>query len=1031
MHSTAKAIGTHFWACLVVLACLSAWPAAARDEPPPPLPELAITLAPGGVSNSGDPRWVDVEMRISGVAWKAEESFLRIPVKFAGVPAVAYSVGDLDARDENGAIPLVETVDEPDEGGFLYYRRWTPGRDTGEEVTLKYRAPAQQYEPELGSGPPFDLRAQGGGVSGATNTFLVHPDSERVFMTKISWDLSALEPGSIGVTSLGEGDTASPGPMDRLIATFVMAGPIGRYPKDDGDSGAGDSGFWGYWIGEPKFDAEAVLAWSEKAYRAIVAFFEDDDPPDYRVLMRGNPYDGGGGSALISSFLVSYPDTREDGDDLRETIAHETVHNWVSGIGGPPGSSSWFSEGMTVAYTRQLLWRAGLFSPEEFLESVNNTATRYYTNTLNDTPNDEIAAGFWRDTRIRSLPYTRGSLYFASVDAAIRDASDGTRSLDDLLKVFVARQKSGEDVSGETWRALVTGELGEAGGQALDAMLAGELIVPPSDAFGPCFKREEAQLYPEPDEGGGEGAGDGPDDGADDQPTGEPVQGWQWVRNDDVPDAQCDFRPRYEAVMKPLVGDDGEVAAIEVDSTIHGGLTEDAERLSLTAPIVYAGAYGIADRVRDLTVTDASGAVELEITDDEANPGGFPYFRHWTAKREVEFPVRVQYRTEVEADTPRRGPPFNIKPSKGGVSGAGSGFLVIPGNTDAEVSRLRWDLGEFSGEAHGITSFGEGDIEHDSPPSQLWPAWYMAGPVGRYPDEGDADGFSAAWLGDFPFDPREEMQFVASGYAWLGDFFAYLDPPPRYRVFMRIVPYPVPRFSGTALGNSFMLSGPPNGLEGIDGEGDGEPPRGTFFHEMIHMWVGQVQGPQGVTSWFSEGLTSYYTMVLQFRGGFETMADFEESVERLPERYYTSPGLGMSAEAIAEVGFTDNDIRETPYVRGNLYFADLNARIGANSEGERNLDDLMREIFERRHNDEAYTFDHDAWVAAITAELGPEAGEEFQARIIEGERFVPVAATFGPCFEREPAEYETEDGTVDGYRWLRREDVPDEQCANF
>jgi len=1060
---------------LILLACLVSAPvhqwAWAQDPSPPPLPELSITLAPGGVDKGGNPKWVDVKMRISGVEWKADEPFLRIPVKFAGVPAVGYSLGDLHASDASGPIELIQTVDEPDAGGFLYYRRWKPGRDAGPEVTLDYRAPIERYVPELGAGPPFDLRAQGGGISGATNTFLAHPDSDKIFMTRISWDLSALAPGSIGVTSLGEGDTASPGPMDRLIATYVMAGPIGSYP-DNNDG----SGFTGYWIGEPQFDAAAVLAWSEKAYRAIVAFFEDDDPPDYRVLMRGNPYAGGGGAALISSFLVSYPDNKTDGEDLRETIAHETVHNWVSGISGPPGSTSWFSEGMTVTYTRRLLLQSGLFTPDEFLESVNNTATSYYTNALNTTPNDEIAAGFWRDTRIRSLPYTRGSLYFASVDAAIRKASNGSRSLDDLLRVWVARQQGGEAVDPDTWREMITAELGPPGGQALDAMLAGELIVPPSDAFGPCFQRKQAELrsfelgfdrqslYAEPRivgglEDGSSAATAGLRDGdvvlhpvpleqAQADPTqtielkvrrgqeeltieylprGEAVQGWKWVRASGVPDAQCADSGRYEAVLKPLLGENGEVASIEVDSVIHGALAEDAERLSLSAPIVFSGAYGIADRVRDLAVTDTKGRVELEQTDDEANQGGFPYFRHWTARREVEFPVKVHYRAEVEVETPHRGPPFNIKPSRGGVSGAGFGFLVIPENSNTEASRLSWDLSEFAAGAAGISSFGEGDIEHEGPPSGLLPAWYMAGPVGRYPDTGDEKGFSAAWLGDFPFNPAVEMALVGKGYAWLGDFFGYLSPPPRYRVFMRIVPYPIPRFSGTALDNSFMLSGPPNGLE----DDNGEPPRGTFFHEMIHMWVGQVEGPQGVTSWFSEGLTSYYTMVLPLRGGFEDVAGYQESVERLPERYYTSPGLGMSAQAITEVGFTDNDIRETPYVRGNLYFADLNARIRANSGGADSLDDLMQGIFDRRLNDSAYTFDHDAWVAAISAELGPEAGAEFQARIIEGETFAPVPGTFGPCFAREPAKYDTDNGVVEGYRWVRRKDVPDEQCADI
>lgn len=483
--------------------------------------------------------------------------------------------------------------------------------------------------------------------------------------------------------------------------------------------------------------------------------------------------------------------------------------------------------------------------------------------------------------------------------------------------------------------------------------------------------------------------------------------------------------PRFEAVLKPLLGKTGEVSVVQVDSVVYGALGDDANALSLMAPVVYAGAYGIADRVQGLAVTDRRGRVPLAQQDDPVNPGGFPYFRHWTAQRDVTFPLRVSYRVEVEPPTGRRGPPFNIKPSRGGVSGAGSGFLVIPENTTAELSRLRWDLSEFDPTAAGVSSFGEGEFALAGPPSELWQGWYMAGPVGRYPAMGDAAGFSAAWLGEFPFDPLAEMEFVATGYAWLADFFGYLSPPPRYRVFMRVIDTPQTRFSGTALGGSFMLSGGPNS----GAETNGAPPRGTFFHEMIHLWVGGIEGPQGVTSWFSEGLTSYYSLVLPLLGGFETVEEYAEGIKQLAENYYTSPALAMSAEAIAAVGFGDEDIRRTPYSRGAIYFADLDARIRATSRGARNLDDVFHEIFERRHSDEDYTFDHAAWTAAVTAELGSEAAAEFQARILDGEPIAPVPDAFGPCFERRLTRYPVADKHVPGYEWVRKPGIPDEQCT--
>ena len=50
-------------------------------------------------------------------------------------------------------------------------------------------------------------------------------------------------------------------------------------------------------------------------------------------------------------------------------------------------------------------------------------------------------------------------------------------------------------------------------------ILRGETIVPPSDAFGPCFTRRPASLTPK---GGG-----------------APVAGYEWLRVDSIPDARC------------------------------------------------------------------------------------------------------------------------------------------------------------------------------------------------------------------------------------------------------------------------------------------------------------------------------------------------------------------------------------------------------------------------------------------------------------------------------------------------------------
>jgi hypothetical protein len=568
----------------LILATGALAAAAEEKEASQSLPLLGVTLSPGGIDADGNPSYVDVSTQISGMEFPADAPFLMTPVKFAGVQAVPYEADAIEAADEAGAISLKQTIDDPDVGGFLFYRRWSATRPIDGDITLRYRAPIELVVPGLGSGPPFDLRAAGGGFSGAGSTWLIVPDvGDRPFSIDVHWNVEALKPGSIGVSSFGRGAARTVGPVNLLLFSYYMAGPIGRFPAEDEPSR-----FSGYWIGTPRFDAYELLSWSERAYGVIAGLFDDPDPPPFTVMLRGNPYQGGGGAALTNSFLVSYPDTREDATEMRETIAHETVHNWVGSIDGPPGSTSWFSEGMTVAYTREFLYRSGLFSADEFLESVNGTATNYYTNPLNDLPNDQIAAGFWKDARIRSLPYSRGSLYFASVDARIRDRSEGQRSLDDLLKAFNEIRKSGETFDTQAWLDLVVGELGPEAQQDFEDMIAGKLIVPPDDAFGPCFERkamplrrfelgfDRSALVTEPRvitglvEGSeAEKAGlrdgdeilhpvalevaqrdpdhtltltaarDGEEFSIEYLPRGEPVDGYQWVHKEDPSDTQC------------------------------------------------------------------------------------------------------------------------------------------------------------------------------------------------------------------------------------------------------------------------------------------------------------------------------------------------------------------------------------------------------------------------------------------------------------------------------------------------------------
>ncbi len=84
----------------------------------------------------------------------------------------------------------------------------------------------------------------------------------------------------------------------------------------------------------------------------------------------------------------------------------------------------------------------------------------------------------------------------AGLDAQLKAASNGARSVDDLVLDVLKAQRGGAEVGVPEWRAMVVKALGAPAGQAFDDMVAGKLIVPPSATYGSCFQMVPASLRP-------------------------------------------------------------------------------------------------------------------------------------------------------------------------------------------------------------------------------------------------------------------------------------------------------------------------------------------------------------------------------------------------------------------------------------------------------------------------------------------------------------------------------------------------------
>ncbi|PHY17569.1 peptidase M61 [Caulobacter sp. BP25] len=445
-------------------------------------PSLSVLLKPSRMDEAKGQGSLEVEMRFSELPATAGAPMLSLPIVIANTATVAETLTGLTATDADGEVPLM-VRDDPAQG-LVWSRHWLAGRATRGPVVVRYTAPVDNTPPKRGSGPPYALRTEGGGVSGVGNTFILLPEEEKVRKISLSWDLRALPQGSTATSSFGEGDVALPdGPADQLASTVFMAGPMKREPAI-----VSETGFSSAWLGKPPFDPAPLMAWTNRLHGWMSGFFQDKSVPPYRVFLRYNPINAGGGTALTRSFLTTYgADTK--GDSLKGTLSHEMVHTWTESNAG-----QWYGEGVAVHYQGLLPFRAGLLSPEEFLEDLNDTARRYYANPLNDTPDQEIAPRFWEDTRIRVLPYDRGGLYFAVLDGRIRRATAGKRSVDDLVLEMNRRYAAGQSTDDAAWIELVVKELGEDGRKLHQAMLAGALMLPESDDFGPCFTRTTAEV---------------------------------------------------------------------------------------------------------------------------------------------------------------------------------------------------------------------------------------------------------------------------------------------------------------------------------------------------------------------------------------------------------------------------------------------------------------------------------------------------------------------------------------------------------
>ena len=159
-----------------------------------------------------------------------------------------------------------------------------------------------------------------------------------------------------------------------------------------------------------------------------------------------------------------------------ELVSHEVFHTWnVKRLRpaelGPFDyenenftRSLWMAEGLTDYYAELLVHRAGLSSREEYLQSLSSKIEELQTNpgrlvqSAAQSSFDAWIKYYRPDENSANAAvsyYTKGAVISFLLDARIRAATDGARSLDDVLRAAYARFAGPRGFTPDEFRAVV------------------------------------------------------------------------------------------------------------------------------------------------------------------------------------------------------------------------------------------------------------------------------------------------------------------------------------------------------------------------------------------------------------------------------------------------------------------------------------------------------------------------------------------------------------------------------------------------
>ncbi len=454
-------------------------PHSARAAPASPAGVLEIRIRPVPTNGRFEVE-IDSHLHEGSRRWEA--------------PQGAKVLGALRFTDDAGLVPHEVAR------GSRFALRAVLSRAPQGKVTARYTIAAQAFAADEALSPAMDPNQAR--LSGEAVLLLPEGSRKTRVPVGISVDARGFSPRATVASTLGLGTTSSATLSNvALWRSTLLIGDVGvaEFSAPEGADRAG-------WLGYSAFDPRQVAAevagfrsgarqyFGAKRARVSTLLIHSDarKPGQFDARRRA-------GGVLVQVGLMQ----RWDGP-LRIAVMQQLMREWIGAelaVAASdvdfPQERAWFLDGLNRSVTRELLFRFGLLTPEEFRNDVEQMLRIYATSPLKKTPLHALKRA--DPDAAAAIIVARGALYALVLDGAIRKKSNGKRSLDHVLKELYAQAREKRaPLSPNAFVTVVQKELGENALRLDSGVLRGDsLPVAPLETMGPCFAtaRRRYEIY--------------------------------------------------------------------------------------------------------------------------------------------------------------------------------------------------------------------------------------------------------------------------------------------------------------------------------------------------------------------------------------------------------------------------------------------------------------------------------------------------------------------------------------------------------